>query len=173
MPHLQQPQQQTNNPITTAVASSVAPKWATGLLVALALVGFCDATYLTIDHYQNIAPPCFIGSCEVVLTSAYSTVAGIPVSIFGVAYYLFVAIALFAYISSSPDPVTGKKSGRAYHAALAVTPIGFLASLYFFIVQAFVLHHFCQYCLLSATTSTLLFVTAIYLYLRRKKLMKS
>jgi len=153
--------------------NNIAPRWATIFLVVFALIGFCDATYLTIDHYQNVAPPCFVGSCEVVLTSAYSTVAGIPVSIFGVAYYLFVLIALFTFINSTTDPVTGKKNVRAYHAALAVTPIGFLASLYFFILQAFVLHHFCQYCLLSATTSTLLFITAICLYLRRKRLVKN
>lgn len=153
--------------------SSAAPKWATVLLVIFALVGFSDATYLTIDHYSNIAPPCFVGSCEYVLTSAYSTVAGIPVSIFGVVYYLFILIALFAFINAAIDPVTGKKSGRAYHMAIMATPIGFLASLYFFIIQAFVLHHYCQYCLLSASTSTILFIIAIYLFLRRKKMLKS
>ena len=138
-------------------------------MVIFALIGFADATYLTIDHYQNIAPPCFVGSCEVVLTSAYSTIAGIPVSIFGVVYYLLILILLFAYINSSPDATTGRKNEKAYSLAIKITPVGFLASLYFFIIQAFVLHHFCQYCLLSATTSTVLFIIAIYLYLKRKK----
>ena len=164
----QQPQQPINN--TSSNAKSAAPRWATVLLVVFALIGFSDATYLTIDHYQNVAPPCFVGSCEYVLTSAYSTVADIPVSIFGVAYYLFVLVALFIFINSAVDPVTGKKNGNAYHAAIMATPVGFIVSLYFFCIQAFVLHHFCQYCLISATTSTLLFVTAIYLYIRRKKI---
>jgi uncharacterized membrane protein len=159
---LQQPQQQQSK--------AFPPKWAAVVLIILALIGFCDATYLTIDHYQNIAPPCFVGSCEVVLTSAYSTVAGIPVSIFGVAYYLFIVVALFAFINSSADPVTGNKKTGAFRAALYVTPLGFLASLYFFIIQAFVLDHFCQYCLLSATTSTVLFLIASYLLLKMRKL---
>jgi uncharacterized membrane protein len=148
---------------------NTAPKWATVFLVIFALIGFADATYLTIDHYQNIAPPCFVGSCEVVLTSAYSTFAGIPVSIFGMVYYLFILILLFAYINSSVDVATGRKNEKAFRTAIKVTPIGFLASLYFFCIQAFVLHQFCQYCLLSATTSTVLFIIAIYLYLKKMK----
>jgi uncharacterized membrane protein len=140
------------------------PKWVIGLLVVVALVGFADATYLTIDHYQNIAPPCFVGSCEVVLTSAYSLVAGIPVSLFGIAYYLFVLIALFVSIDAKNE----QKKATAVRVALYATPVGFLASLYFLVIQAFVLHHFCQYCLLSATTSTILFVIAIWLLLRNR-----
>ena len=167
MPPLQQPQQ----PNPSVPIKSVAPQWAIVLLGICALVGFFDATYLTIDHYQNIAPPCFVGSCEVVLTSAYSTVAGIPVSIFGMVYYLFILATLFAYINASVDPHTGQKNVRGYNMALYATPIGFAVSLYFFLIQAFALHHFCQYCLLSGTTSTLLFVTAIYLFLKKKKLM--
>jgi uncharacterized membrane protein len=48
--------------------------------------------------------------------------------------------------------------------ALYSTVVGFVASLYFFILQAFVLHAFCQYCLGSATTSTILFVTTICIF---------
>jgi uncharacterized membrane protein len=152
MPPLQQPQQLT-------------PKWISILVGIFALIGFSDATYLTIDHYLNIAPPCFVGSCEVVLTSAYSSVAHIPVSIFGVLYYFFVLVTIFLSINAK-DP---QKKARTFRAALFATPIGFLASLYFFIIQAFVLHHFCQYCLLSATTSTALFIIALCWWLKTSK----
>jgi len=167
MPPLEQLQQQTGNTPTHRIA----PRWVTFMLVLFSLVGFADATYLTIDHYQNIAPPCFVGSCEAVLTSVYSTFAGLPVSVFGMAFYFFILVALFAHINAPVNLATGMKSPRSYRAALAVTPIGFLASLYFFCIQAFVLHQFCQYCLLSATTSTVLFIIAIYVFARRPKTM--
>ena len=130
-------------------------------LIVIAAIGFSDATYLTIEHYTNTNPPCFVGSCELVLTSAYSTVAGVPVAAFGIVYYLCILVGLVVFLES--------KKEKALRMALLGTVIGFLASLYFFILQAFVLHAFCQYCLISATTSTILFVTAIYLIVRSKK----
>ena len=76
-----------------------ANKFAIFLLI-VALLGFADATYLTIEHYQNKIPPCSVGGCEQVLTSAYSVVAGVPVSLMGSVYYLLVLIGMFAYLES-------------------------------------------------------------------------
>lgn len=137
------------------------PKWLIGLLIVVAGIGFADATYLTIEHYTNANPPCFVGSCEVVLNSPYSTIAGVPVALFGAVYYLFILVGLVVFLES-------KKEG-ALRVALFATVVGFLASLYFFILQAFVLHAFCQYCLGSATTSTVLFVIAVYIIVTSRK----
>ncbi len=137
------------------------PKWVVGFLIVIAALGFADATYLTVEHYTNANPPCFVGSCELVLTSAYSTVFGIPVAIFGAVYYLFILICFFTFIEA--------KKEKALRIGLCVTVIGFLTSLYFFGVQAFALHAFCQYCLGSALSSTILFVTAITIFVKSMK----
>jgi uncharacterized membrane protein len=136
-------------------------KWVLVFLVIVASVGFADATYLTVEHYTNANPPCYIGSCELVLTSAFSTVAGIPVALGGALYYLCILILLIIFLDSKKEIVL--------RVALFGTTVGFAASLYFFILQAFVLHAFCQYCLGSATTSTILFITAICIIVRSRK----
>lgn len=138
------------------------PKWLIWFLIFVAVCGFIDATYLTVDHYTNTNPPCFVGSCELVLTSSYSTFFGISVALFGALYYLFILVLLIIFIQS--------KKEWALRVALQTTVLGFAFSLYFFILQALVLHAFCQYCLFSAGTSTILFLTAIFIFVKMRKL---
>jgi uncharacterized membrane protein len=126
-------------------------------LLVVAVLGFVDALYLTIEHYENVIPPCTItGGCETVLTSAYSSILGMPVSLGGVIYYLLVLIGIFAYLNGRHE--------KLFRWALILTFIGFLASLWFLFVQAFILHAYCLYCLGSALTSTILFVIAVVIF---------
>src|SRR3954469_6403031 len=67
------------------------------VLFVVALLGFADATYLTVEHYVNAIPPCSIGSCETVLTSQYASVLGFPVSLFGSVFYFLVLVLLMVY----------------------------------------------------------------------------
>jgi uncharacterized membrane protein len=126
------------------------------VVLIVALLGFADAAYLTVEHYSGVIPPCSIGGCEQVLTSEYSTVLGIPVALGGVFFYLIVLVGVFAYVE-------GKRE-KLMRWALALTVFGFLGSLFFLYIQAFVLKAFCLYCLGSALTSTALFVLAIYIF---------
>src|ERR1035437_3829819 len=138
------------------------PKWLTVTFFLVSGLGFIDSVYLTINHFSNLSLPCLVGSCEVVLTSAYSEFLGIPVALFGALYY-FVILAFLFYHVDTKHP---ERKLLALKSALFMTPLGFLASVYFFSIQAFVLHAFCQFCLISALTSTLLFGTAIYVLLK-------
>lgn len=122
-------------------------------LLVVALLGFADASYLAIEHYQGVIPPCTIVSgCEVVLTSSYSFIFGIPVSLLGAVYYLIVAAGIFSFLES--------KKTAFLKSALLLTVFGMLFSLWFLYVQVFILGSYCLYCLGSALTSTILFVTA-------------
>ncbi len=126
-------------------------------VLIVALIGFADAAYLTIEHYKNAIPPCSItGGCEQVLTSAYSTMAGIPVSLLGCIYYLIIAIGLFAFLES--------KNHEVLKVTLLLTALGLIASLWFLILQIFVIHAFCAYCLGSVATSTILCISAVAIY---------
>ena len=60
------------------------------LIAVFAFLGFLDATYLTIKHYQGVLPPCSVSGCENVLTSRYATVGTLPISLLGSVYYLLV-----------------------------------------------------------------------------------
>ena len=128
------------------------------VIVALivALLGFADAAYLTLEHYQNAIPPCSIGSCETVLTSVYSTVLGIPVSLAGAMYYLVILVALFAYLDTKKDFLL--------KLALIIPVIGFIATAWFVYLQLFVLHAICVYCMGSAITTTLLFIVSMIVF---------
>jgi uncharacterized membrane protein len=96
--------------------------------------------------------PCSITTgCEEVLNSKYSTLAGIPISWFGFAFYLTVfSCAVFAAF------------GEHTILRLVFWPIlaAFVVSLGLVAVQAFILHAYCQYCLGSALLVTLLLIAS-------------
>ena len=137
----------------------------------VALLGFADATYLTIEHYRNVIPPCTAtGGCETVLTSSYSVIFGIPVSLLGSIYYLAILIGTFLYLESKH----GSGTIRAHHSAILkwtfiATALGFGMSLWFVFLQLFVIHSICEYCMGSATTSTTLFIAAIFMLRKSSK----
>lgn len=147
------------NLLTTPFQRSIS-KGFVALLFVIAVLGFIDASYLTVEHFINKIPPCSIGSCETVLTSSFATVLGIPVALGGALFYLTVLIFLMVYIDT--------KKEVALKGVLLLTIPGFIFSLYLVILQAVVLHAFCIYCMGSATTSTLLFISAITIYIKHK-----
>ena len=123
----------------------------------VALIGFADSVYLTIEHFQGVIPPCSItGGCERVLTSSYASIFGIPTSILGIIYYLLILVGLFTYFES--------KNTNVLKWTFLFTTVGFGFSLWFVFLQIFVIHSYCAYCLGSAITSTLLFVTAMAVF---------
>lgn len=129
------------------------PKWFLITFVAIALIGFADSAYLTAEHFRGSIPPCsVVEGCEQVLTSSYAVIAGIPVALLGMLYYAALLVGIIAYIDS--------RNPKVMSWIRWMTVGGFVMTLYFLFVQAFILKAFCQYCLLSAITSTALFVLA-------------
>ena len=127
------------------------PKQLVVLFLLLAVIGFADSAYLTAEHVRGGIPPCsFTEGCGTVLTSAYAQIAGIPVAAMGLGYYALLIVLMVAYLD------IGKRA--LVHWAAWLTTVGLLASAYLVAVQAFVLRAYCPYCLLSATTSTGLFI---------------
>ncbi len=132
-----------------------------GLFLFVGFLGFLDATYLTVEHFQGTIPPCsVVQGCERVLTSPYATAAGIPVALLGALYYLGIVVGALFYFDTAREKILE-------HLAW-FTSAGLLASLWFLFLQAFILHSFCQYCLLSAATSTTLFGLGMWYLLERK-----
>ena len=127
----------------------------------VALVGLADAVYLTVHHYTAEPVPCSLtNGCEMVLTSAYAEIGGIPLAAFGAAAY-FVAFSL-ALLTAFGDKRMWKLFGPQ-----VILMACFTAWLIY--VQAAVIHAFCQFCLLSAaTTTTLLIIFIVSLLLKPK-----
>src|SRR5947209_12677095 len=133
-----------------AMQKNVARGFAWDLATALiALVGLIDASYLTVEHLTGQSVRCMIVTgCDEVLQSKYAIVAaGVPVAAFG-------ALAYFAVFSLAILAAFGYDGARRLLAPLVA--LMFLATLWFFYLQAFVIHAFCAYCLLSAVVTTTL-----------------
>ena len=127
----------------------------------VALIGLADAVYLVIHHYNAEPVPCGAGfDCEMVLTSPYAEIGGIPLAAFGAAAY-FVAFSL-ATLAAFGDRRMWSLFG--VQVTLMTCFAGWLIYL-----QAMVIHAFCQYCLISAATTVTLFVIyLISIFIKRK-----
>jgi uncharacterized membrane protein len=123
------------------------------LAAALALAGLADAVYLTVEHLTGRSVRCTVTSgCSEVLASPYSTIGGYPLALFGaLAYFTAFSLATLAAFGS-------ERAGKILALLVALM---FAASLWLLYVQAFILHAFCQYCLLSAAITTLLAIIVI------------
>ena len=138
------------------------PKWFLIIFIAVSFVGFLDAAYLTVQHYNKGILPCYIFSgCDKVLASSYAAVAGVPVSLFGALFYFLILAAAVFYIDTKH---------KAALTILVYLPIaGFAATLWLFFLQLFVIKAICFYCVVSAVSSTLLFGLGIYLWFLQKR----
>jgi uncharacterized membrane protein len=125
--------------------------WSSLIVALLALVGLADSLYLTVQHLTGQTLRCTIVSgCSEVLSSPYSHIGPVPLAALG-------ALAYFTIFSLAILLAFGYRSARPLLAGLSA--IMFLMTLWLLYLQAFVIHHFCQYCLLSAAVTTA--VTAI------------
>jgi uncharacterized membrane protein len=119
----------------------------------VALAGLADSIYLTVHHYTAAPVPCGVAfDCEMVLTSPYAEIAGLPLAAFGAAAY-FVAFSL-ALLTAFGDSRMWKLFG------VQVTLMAAFSGWLIY-VQAALIGAFCQFCLISAATTLSLFL--IYL----------
>ncbi len=135
--------------------------------VFLSFLGFITAFYLTVEHYRGLPVNCIVLSgCDKVLSSSYSEVFDVPLALFGVIYYFFVFSASLFFLFGH--------SKKFLAAALLVTPVGFLASVWFVILQLFIIKAICFYCMVSAFLSTTLFLAASFIFFKiRSKVKKN
>jgi uncharacterized membrane protein len=132
-----------------------------GLAAFLSLGGLADSIYLTVTHLTGEDVTCIASSgCSEVLSSAYATVGPIPLGAFG-------ALGYFIAFSLATLAAFGHVRARAL---LPVAVAGMLlTTCWLFYVQAFVLHAFCDFCLLSAgLTLSLSIIVAIDFCTRRR-----
>lgn len=130
--------------------------WYLAVTALAALAGLADSLYLTLAHYREVSLSCtIITGCEKVLSSTFSTVGPVPLSALGMAFYCAILVAVFVlYRWQLQQPLV-------HYAFTAVATAGFAMSLIFILVQVFLIHALCQYCMLSALTSTVIFGCAL------------
>jgi uncharacterized membrane protein len=135
-------------------------KWLVGFVIITSFIGFVDASYLTIADLRGQMISCSVThGCGTVAHSQFSHVQGIPVALFGVVYYLTIFLLTIWYLDGKRIILLKLIS--------YTTCLGLIASIWFVYVQGAILHAWCQYCLLSAVSSTILFGLGMII---RKKL---
>lgn len=144
-PHLSQLGQQRFNRIRT---------WA---VPGLALLGLGVATYLAyveITHVEAICGP--IGECNIVQTSPYAQIFGIPIAVLGVLYYLAVG-----FLWAGQKYLSGRWAGLAGWGLLGLTLASILFSIYLTYLELFVIRAICAWCVSSAVITTLLLLWVV------------
>jgi protein-disulfide isomerase/rhodanese-related sulfurtransferase len=127
------------------------------LLMALSLVGLFDSIYLMWEYTSPAHPMvCMGGGCDAVRASAYSHLGGLPVPVYGMFMYGFLVLLLFLY------PLLPTSFARlSQYAVVLISGAAFLFSVYLTGIEAFVLHSWCVWCVLSALLVTAIFLLAL------------
>ena len=127
------------------------------LILLLGFLGFIDTLYLTYEHFTGTPVNCSILSgCDKVLTSSYSTILGIPLALIGTLYYILILATIANYLRN--------RNETRIKYLFGLVGLGFIFSLFLVYLQFFVLKALCLYCLISAASSTLIFIlTSVYL----------
>ena len=140
-------------------------RWSRPIMGTIAIIGAIGTAFLTVVKLRgDISGVCASGGCDVVLSSPYATVFGLPLTLFGFLGYLAMAIFAFA-----PLIVTAEKN-KKLHTQLDRTTGLFLFlggtamvafSGYLMYLLATEIKAVCLYCITSAIFSLSLFVLSI------------
>ena len=135
--------------------------WSYLIAALLSLVGLADAIYLTIQDLTGQNLRCtIVAGCAEVLGSKYAHLGSIPLASVGAfAYFSVFSLAILAAFSY-------RFAGPLLAALVSVM---FLMTLWLLYLQAFVIHHFCQYCLLSAAVTIALTIVLLIASLRARR----
>ena len=144
-----------------SLSSDKKPVWPYAVIALLSLVGLGDAIYLTVQDLTGQNLRCtIISGCSEVLASKYAHIGPIPLATVGAGAYFVVfslaILALFGYSFARP-------------LLMVLMVFMFLTTLWLLYLQAFVIRHFCQYCLLSAAVTTVITATVFATGFGRRK----
>lgn len=108
------------------------------LIAVFALAGLGIMLYLTVIHYTQDQSFCDISqqfSCDVVTTSVYSEIFGLPISILGLLYFAWILFSVF-YI----------KGDNFFRINFLITLFALIPSLYFSLIEIFAIKSICVLC---------------------------
>ena len=129
------------------------------IIVSLSLIGIGIMGYLTYIHYANASSFCDFSetvSCDIVTTSIYSEILGIPISIIGLGYFtLILFLALY------------NRSKKLFLYITFLTILMLIPSLYFSFIELTVIR---AVCILCESSKGLMFLILALSYLKTRKL---
>lgn len=132
------------------------------LLVIISFLGLIVSGYLVVASVTPTLPICTPGSnCDVVQSSPYASIFGIPTAAHGVVYYLI--LGTFGAIWNTAN------KARLLPPLVFLTGVGFAVSLWLSYLEAFVINAWCIWCVASAILATFAF---LIVWLKEEKMEK-
>ena len=125
-------------------------------LIFLAVIGLLDAIYLTWIKISAQGVCIIGGGCEIVNTSQYSSIAGIPIAVLGAGAYLVMLAILLLEPRNSFFDLNGPML------VLGILLAGVLYSAYLTYLEIYVIHAICEFCVLSATIMVIMLVLSAF-----------
>ena len=114
-------------------------------MTAIALAGLAIAVYLLTARIIGEAPACGpVKGCETVAASAYATLFGVPVALFGVGFSAILVAACAVWWR--------RADRRALYAAYGLGLAGIIAVVYLTYLEVFVIGAICVWCVGYALT---------------------
>ncbi|MBI3159104.1 MAG: vitamin K epoxide reductase family protein [Chloroflexi bacterium] len=127
------------------------------LSILIAGIGLVDSAYLAWIKLSNNEILCAgIGECDVVNSSIYAEIGGIPIALLGAAAYAFL---IFLYIVETRAGFWADNAGILN---FGLTLAGVLYSAYLTYIEVAVLKAICPFCVVSAVAMLALFVLAVW-----------
>ena len=121
-------------------------------------IGLIDTIYLSYHTIKKTDVACIFFPkewCRKVQYSKQSKTFGVPNSYLGLLMYVLIIILTAGYINGMGIP---------FWWIQIIIGFGFLFSMYFTFVQAFILRAFCTWCVVSAINFTVMAIAAFVLY---------
>lgn len=138
------------------------------LALVLALAGMGVAGYLAFENVQGNTTACGVThGCSTVQESRYGKLMGVPVSVPGLLLYVVLAGGAVAWLADFR-----RLRPLVTLAAFAGVLFGLLFSAYLTYIEAFVLHAWCIFCVISALIMAALaatWATILVLYAREPR----
>ncbi len=128
---------------TTLRPTRTFPRWAPAASLVICVLGLLDSAYLTYEHYTSSATLACSDTgainCLKVTTSSYATIAGVPVAVLGLIF--------FVVMTGLCLPAAWRSPNLALHRArLAASVVGLLMVFYLVYVELFRLSAICLWC---------------------------
>ena len=130
------------------------------LIVLVAVGGFAVAFYIWRKKRRAEGLVCPLHSnCETVIHSQYSIFLGFPLELWGMGYYVLVALTYILFILA---PAARALDLMLFISWLSI--LAFLFSLYLTYIQAVKLREWCTWCLISALFCSIIFLASLAIY---------
>ena len=129
--------------VTTVGPARTFPRWAPTTSLVLCVLGLLDSAYLTYEHFTSSATLACSDTgainCLKVTTSSYASIAGVPVAVLGLVFFVVMTGLCLPAAWRSPSPAV-------HRARLGASVVGLLMVFYLVYVELFRLDAICLWC---------------------------